>query len=71
MWLDFGAMVAGGVGANYACERWVLKRDKDDTVGFVLVSAGIGLDDLVRVGMVVGAGMLSCALVRMAVGGRS
>jgi hypothetical protein len=50
------AITAGGaVLGNYVAEKFLLKASPDDPKGFVLVQDGVGMDDFVRAGAIVGA----------------
>lgn len=46
----FGAVIVG----NWLAERFLLKASEDDPTGFVVVSEGFGMDDVVRAAAIVG-----------------
>jgi len=55
-----GSVVAG----NWVAERFVLKGDKDDPTGFIVVSDGFGMDDIARGAVIVAIAMLAGQLFR-------
>ena len=40
----FGSVIAG----NWLAERFILKSSQEDPTGFILVSDGLGMDDVAR-----------------------
>lgn len=62
---EAGSILAGAMVGNHAAERWVLRNDPGDRIGFVTVGEGWGADDLAR-SVCVLAGI---ALVKLFLGG--
>lgn len=53
-------VLAGGViVGNYLAERFVLKANADDPSGFIVVSEGLGMDDVARAAVIVGIVMVA------------
>lgn len=53
-------VLAGGViVGNYLAERFVLKANADDPTGFIVVSEGLGMDDVARAAVIVAVVMVS------------
>jgi len=57
-------MMGGIIIGNVIAERFVLQAGPDDPSGFIPVSDGIGMDEIVRAGLGVFSGYMLDTLVR-------
>lgn len=51
-------IIAASIVGNMIAERYLLKASPDDPTGFVMVSSGLGLDDVVR-GAAIGVSLMA------------
>lgn len=54
----FLVVAAAAVVGNMIAERFLLKSTDDDPTGFIVVSEGIGMDDVARAASIAGAYLL-------------